>query len=148
MVLRCLAKVTVLNLALMFVITSWQFSVVRCDGNTPQGEVHMRKLIEQLASLKVEGSSFGGPYVGISHNPVTLSIVAEGEKIVPLLIEELDTCGLDEAIFIVFCLSELHAKSAKAKIEELQSSDRFSNVKRDLTLDMQIKFFLRDVDSW
>lgn len=105
-------------------------------------------LIEKLETLSLNGPSRGGPYVGISHNDVTRAIVAEGEAIIPLLVDKLKTSNLTETIFIVFCLRELKAKSAKEKIQQLQSSERFSNLERDMTLEMQIRFFLRDVDSW
>ncbi len=108
----------------------------------------MKDLVEQLKKLKVEGPSFGAPYVAISHNDITRAIVAHGEEIIPVLIQTLENCSLSEAVFIVFCLRELHAKSAKERVKQLQESHRFNDTEKDLTLDLQIQFFLRDVDSW
>src|SRR5205823_3281554 len=125
-------------------------SAPRGESNM-QEDTQMQELIDKLATLPVEGGSRGGPYVGIAHNDVTRAVVAKGDKIVPLLIDKLNTTSnLNQAIYIVFCLRELHAKSAKPYIQQLQASisDRFKNTPRDLTLDMQIQFFLRDVDSW
>jgi hypothetical protein len=109
---------------------------------------YRQSLITKLLTLSVEGPSRGGPYVGIQHNDVTRSIVAEGEEIVPLLLNKLETSNLTETIYIVFCLRELHAQSAKKQIQQLQRSDRFKDIEKDMTLEMQIKYFLRDVDSW
>jgi hypothetical protein len=111
-------------------------------------EEYFQGLLDKLRTLKVEGPGRGGPYVGIVHNPVTREIVAEGNDIVPFLIERLKTGDLTETIFAVFSLRELRTKSAKGAVEQLQRSDRFRDVNKDLTLDMQIKYYLRDVDSW
>ncbi len=111
-------------------------------------EKHIQNLLDKLKTLGVEGPSLGGPYVGISHNTVTRAIVSEGHKLIPFLTKRLNKSSLNETIFIVFCLRELHAKSAKGNIEQLQRSKRFKKIKKDMTLDMQIEFFLRDVDSW
>ena len=111
-------------------------------------EEYIRSLLDKLSTLEIEGASFGGPYVGVMHNDVTRALVAEGEKIIPYLIERLKTSNLNETIFIVFMLRELRAKGAKQAIEELQSSKRFEGQSKDMTLDMQINYFLRDVDTW
>jgi hypothetical protein len=108
-------------------------------------------LLDSLRQLKVEGASGGGPAVGIVHNHVTKEIVAEGSRIVPLLLKRLDSGGYDESAYIVFCLRELQAKTAKDKILELEKAHderkRFTEP-HDLTLKLQIKFFKQDVDSW
>lgn len=114
----------------------------------PNTNQNIRELIDQLKTLELEGPSRGGPYVGILHNDVTRAIVAEGDKIIRALLERLETSSLSETIFIVFCLRELHAKSAKHSLEQLQRSNRFQDVEKDLTLDMQLQFFWRDLDSW
>ena len=106
------------------------------------------ELIDRLKGLDLEGPSLGGPYVGVMHNDVTKAILAEGERIIPSLIRRLGTAGLNEAIYIVFCLRELRAKSAEQAVRGLADPDRFKNTKRDLTLDMQIQFFLRDLVDW
>ena len=106
------------------------------------------RLIAKLSKLKIKGPSRGGPYVGIQHNRVTRSIVAEGEEIVPLLLNKLKNANITETIYIIFCLRELHARNAKEIIQQLHLSHRFKGIKKDMTLEMQIKYFLRDVDSW
>jgi hypothetical protein len=96
----------------------------------------------------VSGPGRGGPYVGITPNPFTDAIVREGTKAVPFILDRLETSDLGETIFLVFCLRELRAKEAKTAIGRLQRSERFAGQRKDLTLDMQIQFYLRDVDSW
>jgi len=108
----------------------------------------MDELIDALEGLDVDGPSLGGPYVGVMHNDVTRAIVSEGTRIIPSLIRRLATARLNPAIYIVFCLRELRAKSAEQAVRELADSDRFKNTRRDLTLDMQIQFFLRDLVDW
>jgi hypothetical protein len=114
----------------------------------PGKEKQFAELADRLKTLPVEGPSLGGPYVGITPNAATQAIVAQGQAIIPTLVQRLGDCTLNEAIYIVFCLHELHARNAKADIRRLQASHRFDHVTRDLTLDMQIQFFLRDVDTW
>lgn len=111
-------------------------------------DTHQQCLINKLDELTIDGPGRGGPYTGVQHNKITEEIVAAGKEIVPLLIDNLEQGSLVKTIFIIFCLHELKAKEAKPYIERLALSKRFANVERDMTLEMQINFFLRDVDSW
>jgi hypothetical protein len=112
----------------------------------------MENLFERLKKLKITGVGLGGPYLYIGHNDVTKSVIAEGSRIIPVLVKRLDSSGYDESAYIVFCLRELRAKSALDKILELEKSldegKRFTQAPHDLTLKMQIKFFKRDLGSW
>lgn len=106
------------------------------------------ELLNELPSQRIEGVSLGGPYVGLSHNEITRAILAKGREVVPALVKRLEGSGLTETIFLVFLLRELQAKEARAAVMSLLHSPRFRDLPRDLTLEMQIRFFLRDVDSW
>ncbi len=127
-----------------------EVQVKRTEGMEPQEDAVAQ--LKKLTLAQHGAGSLGGPYVGIVHNSVTRAVVAQGKKIVPQLVERLKSSGPDESAFIVFCLRELHAVSAKKKLVELQqavrSGARFANEPHDLTLEMQIKFFLDDADSW
>ncbi len=105
-------------------------------------------LLHRLRELKVEGVGRGGPFLGVVHNEVTRELLAEGMGIVPLLLERIGSSELDETIFLVFLLRELRSINAKGAIEKLLDSPRFRGKPRDLTLEMQVQFYLRDVDSW
>jgi hypothetical protein len=111
-----------------------------------------QRLIRRLDDLPLTGASYGGPHKAVVANETTTAIVAKGPSIVPLLIANLDRANVDGTIFTIYCLRDLRATSAKAKIQELQAAlrrgERFADVRRDLTLEVQIDFFLRDVDSW
>jgi hypothetical protein len=88
----------------------------------------------------------------VTHNDATKAIVAQGEAAVPALLEELRVAELNQAIYIVFCLRELHAVQAERDIRELQTAltnkARFGDIERDMTLEMQIRLFLRDLENW
>jgi hypothetical protein len=122
-----------------------------CPG-VPQEQDRYQRLIARLDTLTVTGGSRGGPYVGITDNEATKAIVKEGNKIVPALIAHIDKANVPGAIFTVYCLRQLRAKSATVKIQELRKAlergTRFAGVRRDLTLEVQIKYFLRDAKSW
>jgi hypothetical protein len=109
-------------------------------------------LFEKLKTIEVEGISFGGPYVGVGHNATTKAIVEKGRPVIPFLIKRLDKSGVNESIWIVFCLRELKAKEASPAINDLkrqlEAKERFSNIRRDFTLEMQIHFFLKDLKTW
>ena len=49
-------------------------------------------------------------------------------------------------------LAELKAKEASPAINDLkrqlEAKERFSNIRRDFTLEMQIHFFLKDLKTW
>jgi hypothetical protein len=117
-----------------------------------QESVMIQNLLDPLKKLKITGASAGGPYFGIAHNDVTRSIVEQGSRIIPALVQRLDSSEYDESAYIIFCLRELRAKSARDKILELEKSlddrKRFAETPHDLTLKMQIKFFKRDYDTW
>jgi hypothetical protein len=104
-------------------------------------------LVDRLRTLRVEGSGMGGPHVGIGHNELTREILAAGEAAIPLLIARLADSGFDETVYIVFLLRELHATEAEPAIRKLQSDVDRRSGGRDLTLKMQINYFLRDVGS-
>jgi hypothetical protein len=111
-----------------------------------------QKLIRRLDTLPVQGVSAGGPYVGIGPNVVTDAVVKEGDRIVPSLIAHLDRATYAEAVHSIYCLHELKAKSAKPKVQALegalQRGERFANKPHDLTLKVEIEFFLREAESW
>lgn len=111
-------------------------------------EEEIRELIARLGEVPLAGASFGGPYVGVSHNEVTRALLAKGRGVIPALVARLEESGLTETIFIVFLLRELRAKEAKGVVAGLLASGRFDGQPRDLTLEMQIQYFLRDVSSW
>lgn len=108
----------------------------------------LEALLDRLSTLRVDGPSRGGPYVGIVHNDLTRELLAAGKEIVPLLISRLADSSFDEAVYIVFILRELHATEAQAAVRKLQSEIETRSVGRDLTLKMQVEFFLRDVGTW
>lgn len=108
--------------------------------------------LQNLSVAENALGSSGGPHVGIGGNSVTKKVIDHGDRAVPLLIKGLDTSGWDESVFIVFCLRELRAKVAKDRVarleKEIRDEARFASMRRDATLEVQIKFFLRDVDTW
>jgi hypothetical protein len=116
-----------------------------------QRDSETEQLLNKLRRLRVEGPGRGGPFVGIQHNPVTRQIVAKGRAVVPLLVKRLESgdAALNEAIYIVFCLRQLKATEAQAAVRalkrELDSGHRFPG--RDMTLDMQITYYLRELDE-
>ena len=108
----------------------------------------LETLVNQLSTLRVDGPSMGGPYVGIVHNDLTQEIMGAGKEIVPLLIARLPVSSFDEAVYIVFILRELQVKEAEAAVRKLQSEIEKRSAGRDLTLKMQVEYFLRDMDMW
>lgn len=124
----------------------------RARGNDAQRHEKSDELIAALRGLRLDGVSRGGPYVGVEPNRTTQQIVARGSAIVPALIERLDsdTIKLNEAIYIVFCLRELKATQAEHSVRHLKDAldrgRRFPG--RDMTLDMQIRYYLRDAEAW
>jgi len=121
-------------------------------GRSNQDERALERLLDKLPNRVVTGDSFGGPYVGVGHNDVTKAIVAYGQKAVPHLLDRLQTSNVDETIFIVFCLRELRATAAREAVDKLRQdlkrAKRFAGVQRDFTLEVQIDYFLANVDSW
>jgi hypothetical protein len=105
-------------------------------------------LVDRLSALRVEGSSMGGPYVGIGHNSLTQEVLAAGKAIVPLLVARLPDSSYDEAVYIVFLLRELHASEAEVAVRKLQSEIENRSIGRDLTLKMQVEYYFRDLDTW
>ena len=118
------------------------------EGRSPAPQsgktTDMKALIEQLSQLPLVGSSRGGPYVGISGNSVTESIVARGDAIVPLLAGRLENCDYDMAVYIVYCLRKIGACTARQPVEalkdQLDAGDRFGP--HDLTLEREISHYL------
>ncbi len=108
----------------------------------------LEALLERLSTLRVSGSSRGGPHVGIVHNDLTQEFLATGKKIIPLLIARLPESSFDEAVYIVFILRELHATEAQVAVRKLQSEIEKRSIGRDLTLKMQVEYFFRDMDTW
>src|ERR1700756_4979026 len=108
----------------------------------------LEALLDQLSTLRVDGPSRGGPYVGIVHNDLTREILAAGKALIPLLLARLPDSSFDEAVYIVFILRELHVAEAQAVVRKLQSEVEKRSVGRDLTLKMQVEYFLRDMHTW
>ena len=96
----------------------------------------------------MEGISRGGPHRGVTHNDVTRAILARGQPVVPLLVDRLPDSGFDEAVYLVFLLRELRATGAAPAVRTLQSQAETRSTGRDLTLKMQIEYFLRDLPAW
>src|SRR5262249_11255006 len=121
-------------------------------GPDSESDPQMDELLAKLTGMEVEGGGFGGPYIGVVHNETTREIVGRGKKVIPHLLKRLDSSGYDESVYIVFCLWELRAAEAKTKIVQLQrdlkEGKRFSQELHDLTLEMEIEHYLREVDSW
>jgi hypothetical protein len=109
-------------------------------------------LVDQLATTELVGISVGGPYVGIGDNAITTKIVAQGPPIIPYLVARLDNSNLNQTIYILFCLRQLEAVTAVPTVRQLQAAilrrARFADIERDYTLEMQVKYFLRDAESW
>jgi len=108
----------------------------------------LEALLDRLNTLRIDGSSMGGPHVGIGHNDLTREIVAAGKEVVPLLVSRLPNSSFDESVYIVFMLRELHASEAQAAIYKLKSEVKERSVGRDLTLKMQVEYFLREAQTW
>jgi hypothetical protein len=117
-------------------------------GNADLKREQLEALLDQLSTLRVDGPGRGGPHVGIAHNDLTREILAAGKEVVPLLVARLPDSGFDEAVYIVFLLRELRAAEAQAVVRKLQSDVEQRSVGQDLTLKMQIEYFLRDMHTW
>lgn len=115
------------------------------DQSTQQ---HLDALMDQLRTHAVTGPSRGGPFVGIAHDDLTRALVAQGDAVVPRLIARLPASGFDEAVYLVFVLRELHAASAEPAIRTLQAELAARSVGRDMTLKMQVEYYLRDLAAW
>src|SRR5262245_41692916 len=113
------------------------------DGDLKRAQ--LEALLDRLRTLHAEGPSLGGPYVGIGHNNLTREILAAGQAVIPLLVSRLPDSSFDESVYIVFLLPELQTAEAEAAIRNLQSQVARRSVGRDLTLKMQVEYFLRDV---
>ena len=111
-------------------------------------EEQVSALLERLSQLHLEGSSRGGPFLGIAHNDVTREIVTIGKSIIPRLVTRLGEASYDEAIYIVFMLRELQAMEAEEDVRRLKSEIERRSVGHDLTLSMQIEYYLRDLEKW
>lgn len=120
-------------------------------GAKPASPTDTTALVRQLGELKVGGAGVGGPYSGVLHNDVTRSIVAQGHSVVPALVERLPVAGYDETVYVVFCLREMKAASAKTAVRQLQSDlrdgKRFQGERHDLTLKIEIEQYLKEVEA-
>jgi len=113
-------------------------------------ERNFMKLIEALRDVPVKGPSFGAPVRSVSANSATQAVVREGPAIVPALIAALDHSSWNHSVWIVFCLRELRARDAKARIIRLKDEEwsaRFASEPHDLTLDMLIETYLRIISE-
>ncbi len=88
------------------------------------------------------GPSRTGWYVAVQHNDTTRAIMSLGSPAVPELVRSLATANENQATFIILCLRDLHAWSAKdAAVDLLESLDRrFGS--RDMTLDQMTRAFI------
>jgi len=75
---------------------------------------------------------------------VTRELLSIGDRIVPFLVARLPESSLDDAIYIVFLLGQMDATEARPALLELQSQLDDRSAGRDLTLRMQVEYFLRD----
>ena len=112
--------------------------------------------VAKLQTLTLEKNGFvlimGAPGFAVQHTDETRAVVAKGSAAVPHLLARLDLADYDETAFIVFCLRELRAKSAKAKILDLQKAvaekRRFQSVRNHIGLDRELYQYLHDFESW
>ena len=93
------------------------------------------------------GPGRGGPHAGIVHTDVTRELLALGKKVTPFLVARLPDSNFDEAVYITFLPRELGAVEARPAVLQLQSQIDQRSVGRDLTLQMQVEYFLRDTDE-
>ena len=107
----------------------------------------VQRLVEKLSTLRVEGPGRGGPHAGIVHTDVTRELLALGKKVTPFLVARLPDSNFDEAVYITFLLRELGAVEARPAVLQLQSQIDQRSVGRDLTLQMQVEYFLRDTQE-
>ena len=101
-------------------------------------------LLDTLAALPLAGGSRGGPHTGITHNEVTRELLSYGPRIVPLLVARLPASGFNDAVYLVFLLRELRATEARAAVKRLQAELPRRAAGHDLTLQVQVEYFLRD----
>jgi hypothetical protein len=128
--------------------------LVPTDPNRESASV--QATVDKLQKLTLEKHGFvltmGAPGFAVQHTDETRAVVAKGSAAVPHLLTRLDLADYDEAAFIVFCLRELRAKSAKAKILDLQKAvadkRRFQSVRNHIGLDRELYQYLHDFDSW
>lgn len=97
--------------------------------------------VESLKEIPVDGAMIG-PAKGLSPNATTHAVVEQGGAIIPTLLSALDTSSWSQTVWIMFCLKEMKATEAKARVlkllEEIHQG-RFSNEPRDLTLETLIR---------
>jgi hypothetical protein len=89
-----------------------------------------------------------GPSTGIRANAATRAVVKRGRGIVPDLIYALEHSSWRQSVWIVFCLTELRASSARERVLKLRDEidqGRFTkeNERHDFTLDVWIRCYLR-----
>jgi hypothetical protein len=145
-----------LGLAAVLFFTLFAFGSDRERG-TSRAFTQAEGLRQTVAGLKTidlyREANFwttGGPYVSPVHTAVTREVVSKGASVIPYLIKRLDSSGYDESVYIVFCLRELRAISAKDKVADLQKA--FRECKRfpgsDATLYIETERFLKEAKSW
>jgi hypothetical protein len=111
-------------------------------------DARRRQIVEALKQLPVEGPNIG-PVTGIDSNKTTDAVVQAGQSIVPTLVAALDRSSWRQSVWIVFCLQELHASSARLRLIKLKTEveqGRFKNEPHDFTLQVLIDTFLRTVN--
>lgn len=113
-------------------------------------EADYSDLIGKLKTSRLEGTSFGGPYITVVHNELTREIVARGRAIVPSLAKSLNHSSYEESVLIVFCLIEIGDTSCKEQLDLLKakclSGDRFA-ARHDRTLVMYVDRYLAIADK-
>jgi len=127
-------------------------SAVRRASEAAHKADPLDRLVRKLDTIPMEGPSFGGPHVAVQPNEVTRAVLAEGNAAVGPLIAHLDQCTYSGAVYTVYCLRQLRAKAGRPAVERLRRAvlnrERFADSPHDLTLEVEIEFFLRDAADW
>lgn len=124
------------------------FVVCGCaSGVNNQHEKNYSGLVNSLRGMPIEGLNIG-PARGVMPNDTTKEIVNAGKVVVPYLIKALSDDDLNEVIYSVYCLQKMGApEKARPAVLRLQmdlaEKKRF-NFPRDLTLEIQIKYFIQE----
>lgn len=121
-------------------------SLASVEVKMKSGTNECAQLVDKLHGLPLAGLNIG-PARGVLPNKTTDQIVEKGKAVIPYLINGIESDDLNEVVYCVFCLRELgapeEARSAVLHLQdELKAKTRF-NFPRDLTLEMQIKYFLK-----
>jgi len=132
---------------LMSLLIGATVGLTSCASSMDKRKLEYVNLINNLRRTQINGLNIG-PAKGVLPNEITSEIIQKGSPIVPYLINALDDDNLNEVIYVVYCLREMgspkEARPAILKLQrELNNKTRF-NIPRDLTLEMQINFFIKD----